>query len=96
MPAAESLSEFNRNQSQVISRLAETGEPLYLTRNGRNAVVVMDAEAFDEAMSFRNEVREREMSVYADLLKGYEDVQAGRVSPASSAFARIRASKGWQ
>ena len=63
MPAVTSLSDFNRNQSEVISRLSETEEPLYLTRNGKSAVVVMDAEAFDRAMSFRNEVHEREMSV---------------------------------
>ena len=43
MPAVTSLSDFNRNQSEVISRLSETEEPLYLTRNGKSAVVVMDA-----------------------------------------------------
>lgn len=96
MPAAESLSEFNRNQSEVIARLAKTGEPLYLTRNGKNAVVVMDATAFDEAMSFRNELREREMATYLNLLKGYEDAQEGRVSSAKDVFARVRAAKGWE
>ena len=34
MPAVTSLADFNRNQSAVISRLSETAEPLYLTRNG--------------------------------------------------------------
>ena len=95
MPAVTSLSDFNRNQSEVISRLSETEEPLYLTRNGKGAVVVMDAEAFDRAMSFRNEVHEREMSVYRGLLRGYQDVQEGRTSDAKSAFARVREQKGW-
>ena len=95
MPAVTSLSDFNRNQSEVIARLSETKEPLYLTRNGKSAVVVMDAEAFDRALSFREEVRERELSVYAGLLRGYQDVQDGKVSDAASAFARIRAEKGW-
>lgn len=95
MPAVTSLSDFNRNQSEVISRLSETEEPLYLTRNGKSAVVVMDAEAFDRAMSFRNEVHEREMSVYRGLLRGYQDVQEGGTSDAKSAFARVREQKGW-
>ena len=95
MPAVTSLSDFNRNQSEVISRLSETEEPLYLTRNGKSTVVVMDAEAFDRAMSFRNEVHEREMSVYRGLLRGYQDVQEGRTSDAKSAFARVREQKGW-
>ena len=95
MPAVTSLSDFNRNQSEVISRLSETEEPLYLTRNGKSAVVVMDAEAFDRAMSFRNEVHEREMTVYRGLLRGYQDVQEGRTSDAKSAFARVREQKGW-
>lgn len=95
MPAVTSLSEFNRNQSEVISKLAETAEPLYLTRNGKAAVVVMDAEAFDRAMSFREDVRAREMEVYGGLMRGYQDVKEGRVTDASDAFARIRQKKGW-
>ena len=35
MPAVTSLADFNRNQSAVISRLSETAEPLYLTRNAK-------------------------------------------------------------
>lgn len=95
MPRVSSLTDFNRNQSAVIAELEKTGEPLYLTRNGKGSVVVMDAAAFDDAMAFRDEVRQREMEVYSDLLQGYEDVRCGRVSPASEAFARIRQAKGW-
>ena len=95
MPAVTSLADFNRNQSAVISRLSETAEPLYLTRNGKSAVVVMDAEAFDRAMSRRQEEREREMDVYQGILAGYQEARDGKVSEAADAFARIRAAKGW-
>ena len=95
MPAMTSLSEFNRNQSEIIAQLEKSAEPLYLTRNGKASVVVMDAEAFDRAMSFRRDVRAREMEVYEGLMRGYRDVQDGRVSDASDAFARIRQQKGW-
>lgn len=95
MPSVASLSEFNRNQSTVIAQLKETEEPLYLTRNGRSSVVVMDADAFDRMLSRRDELREREMAVYSNLLRGYQDVLEGRTAPAPDAFARIRDAKGW-
>lgn len=95
MPAVAALSEFNRNQTEVLARLKETEQPLYLTRNGRSAVVVMDADAFDRMVSHKERAREHELVVYENLVRGYEDVQQGKVSSASDAFARIRAKKGW-
>ncbi len=95
MPAIASLSEFNRNQAAVIDRLEETQQPIYLTRNGKASVVVMDAEAFDRAMSFREKARKREMEVYQGLMRGYSDVLEGKTQSAESAFANIRAAKGW-
>ena len=74
MPAVASLSEFNRNQSAVIDRFERSQEPMYLTRNGKASVVVMDADAFDRMMGFKAEVHQREMAVYDGLLRGYQDV----------------------
>ena len=95
MPAVASLSEFNRNQTAVIDRLQKTQEPIYLTRNGKASVVVMDAEAFDRAMSARNETRRLEMDVYEGLLRGYRDVQNGDTVDARAALDEIRSHKGW-
>lgn len=37
-----------RNNFAHVERLAkETGEPIYLTKNGRGSLVVMDIDAFD-------------------------------------------------
>lgn len=95
MPAVTSLSEFNRNQSAVIAQLAETKEPLYLTRNGKSSVVVMDAEAFDRAVSYKEETRAREMEVLRGLVHGYQDVLDGKTVEASDVFEKIRAKRGW-
>lgn len=95
MPAVTSLSEFNRNQGEVIARLSESQEPLYLMRNGKAAVVVMDAAAFDRAMSFRDEARQHELEVYSGFMRGYQDVLEGKTVSANDAFARIRKQKGW-
>lgn len=95
MPKMESIAEFNRNQTATLKRLKETGEPIYLTRNGRAAAVIMDPDAFERAVGFRARVEEREMRTYAGLLRGYEDVQAGRVVSAEDADRRMREAKGW-
>ena len=95
MPAIKALSDFNRHQNTFIDELASTREPLYLTRNGAACVVVMDAAAFDEAMSFRDELREQEMRTYRGLLRGYQDVLEGKTVPADEADAAIRRAKGW-
>ena len=95
MPAIKALSDFNRHQNAFIDELASTREPLYLTRNGAACVVVMDAAAFDEAMSFRDELREQEMRTYRGLLRGYQDVIEGRTVPADEADTAIRRAKGW-
>lgn len=95
MPKVTSLSEFNRNQTSIIDELKETEEPLYLTKNGRSSLVVMDAEAFDRVISFKNDIYAREMRIYEGLLKGYEEYQSGNVQSADEADALIRKAKGW-
>lgn len=95
MPKVRSLSDFNRNQTALIDELGKTKEPLYLTRNGRSSVVVMDSDAFDELSSFRNELRAREMRVYDGIMRGYEDYLSGKTVSAAEANTRIREENGW-
>ena len=95
MSAIRPLSDFTRNQASIIDSLAETKEPLYLTRNGSACVVVMDAAAFDEAMGFHNELREREMHAYRGITRGIEEFSEGDFIDADEADRLIRAEKGW-
>lgn len=43
------LTEFKRDTAQFMAHLRETGRPAVLTVNGKPALVVMDAEAWQEA-----------------------------------------------
>lgn len=95
MPAIKSLSEFNRNQSDIIEELSMSGEPLYLTRNGSASLVVMDAEAFDREISFRQNIQTHEMAVYEGLMRGYQDYLEGNVVDAVDAETQLKAAKGW-
>ena len=96
MPQIKPLSEFNRNQNALIEDLSQSGEPLYLTRNGSACVVVMDSAAFDAAMAFRNEIFEQEMRTYRGIMHGYEQYLNGETTPADEVFAQIRAAHGWE
>ncbi len=42
------VSEFNRKTGEHIQRLKATGRPQILTQNGKPAVVVQDAVAYEE------------------------------------------------
>lgn len=96
MPMVKSLSDFNRNQTSFIADLEKTQQPIYLTRNGSASIVVMDASAFDRAMSFRSNVYENEMRVYEGLMKGYADYLEGNTVAAADAEAEIMHEKGWR
>lgn len=96
MPTVKPLSDFTRNQSALLQELHDTGEPIYLTRNGTSAVVVMDAEAFDREMSLRTSAFKNEMRIYDSLMEGYSDYLEGRTIPAAEAEKRILKAKGWE
>ena len=95
MPKVRSLSDFNRNQAALIDEISKTKEPLYLTRNGRDSVVVMDSQAFDDLMSFKNDLHAREIRVYSGLMRGYEELMNGQAQDASSVHDSIRQKRGW-
>ncbi len=95
MPSVKPLSEFNRNQTALIEELHQSGQPIYLTRNGSASIVVMDAEAFDRELSYKASAYANEMRVYNSLMAGYADVLEGRMTEADEAEAAILAAKGW-
>ena len=78
MPQIASLSEFNRNQTKMLDQLAKSKQPIYLTRNGANSVVVMDTDAFDEYMVNSETAKNEELRVYQGLMRGMSDYVEGR------------------
>lgn len=81
MPNVMTVSDLQRNMKEVAERCAATREPVYLTRNGRPALVIMDAEAYDEEKALRELIYEREIRVYRRGLEGHAQIERGeRVS----------------
>ena len=47
----QSLSDFKRNTSKLVKQVRETKRPVVLTVNGAAAVVVQDAESYDDLVA---------------------------------------------
>lgn len=81
----QSLSEFKLNASKLIKQVRATKEPMVLTINGKAAVVVQDAESYQEMV----DARERAETV-AILKKRMEYVRnGGELKTADEIFESI-------
>lgn len=84
-----SLSDFKRNTSDFVQRMAESGAPMVLTLNGKAKLVVQDAASYQrmlEAIDFDQAV--------SGIRRGMDDVQHGRTKTAARALAEIRKKHG--
>lgn len=91
MPTIRPISDLQRNLTSISAECHETGRPVYLTKNGAAALVVMDAEAFDRRMRAADAVTEREERVARAIARGYDDLVNGRVRPLEQALGDSRA-----
>lgn len=80
-----SLSDFKRNTTEFIKRLAERGHPLVLTVNGTPELVVQDIESYQKMLK-----RIDRAEAIEGIRRGLEDVKHGRTRPADEAFDEIR------
>lgn len=81
MPIIKPSSDLQRNIGSIYELCRETGEPVYITRNGEANLVVMDAEAFDERMDLQRKIYEREMRTYRKAMDARDDARSGRLVP---------------
>ncbi len=85
MPAVKPISDLQRNLGAIVDTCHQSGEPVYLTKNGSASLVVIDAAVYDEQARVLNAVREREERVQRAIARGYDDLLNGRVRPWSQA-----------
>ena len=62
-------AEIRLNYNNVVEKCKETGEPVYLTKNGQGELVVMDIESFQK--------REQELKAQQLLLEAYASRLSG-------------------
>lgn len=82
------LTEFKRNTARFVSHLKETGRPSVLTVNGKPALVVMDAEAWQDAQD-----QIEYAGTVAGIRKGLGQARDGQGVEASAFFGKLGAAK---
>lgn len=94
MPTVLPISEMQRNAAALTEQANRTKEPIYLTKHGKASVVLIDAAAYDEAMTFQKALYEHERRVYEGVMKGHAEIEAGLGVPAEEVFAELDAKWG--
>lgn len=80
----QSLSVFKRDTSKFLKQIKKTGEPIVLTVNGKAAMVVHDAESYDEFLRQKDLIEALE-----GIRRGRADVKAGRTRPSEDVFREL-------
>ena len=80
-----SLSDFQRNTKAHQARLKKTGQPAVLTVNGKAAMVVLDAAAYQ---SLADKLERAE--AIEGIQRGLEEAKAGKGRPLADALDMIR------
>ena len=74
-----------KNTVEIERLCAESNEPVFVTKNGYNDMVIMSAEVYD---------RIRLYTVYEKMMEAEAELQAGRVKDAKASLAGLRAKYG--
>ena len=82
------LTDFKRDTTRFISHLNDTGRPSVLTVNGKPALVVMDAEAWQETQDQIDYAR-----TVAAIRRGLTQARDGRGVDASVFFEKFGADR---
>jgi prevent-host-death family protein len=81
------ITDLQRQPSQIVGGLDESGEPVIIAQRGRAAAVLISArryEQIEEDLSRLDELELREM-----VARGTEDVRAGRALSQREVRARL-------
>ena len=89
MPTVLPVTELQRNTASLTDEAMRTKEPIYLTRRGKAAVVLLDAAEYDREMSYRKALIEREKSVYAGISQGHDELERGELVQLDETLAQL-------
>ena len=76
------IGHLKAHASEIVRTLGDRGEPLVITRNGEARAVLQDIESFEKT--------QETMALLKMLALGNRQIDAGRVTPAAEAIARLR------
>lgn len=69
MPSIRPISDLRNNANDISDFCRQTGEPVYITRNGTGDMVVMNIDAYERQMAL--------IDLYGKLAVAEEEVSSG-------------------
>lgn len=69
---------IRQNYNEISNLCKETGEPVFLTKNGEGDLVVMDINTYDQREQ-QLELREKLVEIEIKRINGEQDIPAHRV-----------------
>lgn len=79
------ISYLKANAAEVLTQLAEQGEPMIITQNGEAKAVLQDIASFERTQAT--------LALLKILALGTQDVAAGKVKSVADVVARLRAKR---
>lgn len=79
------ISYLKANAAEVLAGLSKRRQPLVITQNGEAKAVLQDVASFEET--------QETLALLKILALGNQDMEAGRVKPATDVVARLRAKR---
>ena len=80
----QSLSTFKRDTAKLMRQMRRTKAPMVLTINGKAALVVQDAEGYQQLWEAK-----KRMEAMEGIRRGLESMKAKRGMPADKFFAEF-------
>lgn len=74
-----------KNTAEISQMCKKAKEPIYITKNGYNDMVIMSAEMYEKIRLY---------TVYEKLMEAEADIEAGKVKEARSSLNNMRAKYG--
>ena len=78
----KTAAELKAQTEEILEQIQRTGRPLVITKDGKPAVVMMNAATYEQHLHTMNLARL--------LAEGEADVQAGRTRPVSEFFKELQ------
>jgi len=76
------ISYLKANAAEVLSELAESGEPLVITQNGEAKAVLQDVVSYEQT--------QETLALLKILALGEQQIATGQTVPLEDAFALLR------
>jgi prevent-host-death family protein len=75
------LSYLESHTAELVKAVTESGEPVFITENGKARVVVLDAQAYEK--------QQQTLALLVILALGQKDIQTGNFVDGDAFFAEL-------